>query len=238
MPSVISPQVDSRSCSDGGRTQITSSGSAPLRVVLGDVDVAEVVVNGEDLAGEEDQARQPRLPNDPHRPAKREIAEYCVSHWPFRTWCRHCVCGRVVSKPHGSRSDEDHEFGRERIPTDSLDHCFLGSADDDDDKKAHGSPFLVLYDCETEAVYAIAAADKACKPWILEYACNLLKELGYSGIKVALKSDAAPALRGLKKLVAAKRSCATVPMGFPPESRRLMELSSVRRGLGRGSFGR
>ena len=36
---------------------------------------------------------------------------------------------------------------------------------------------------------------KACKPWIVEYVFNLLKELGYSGVKVALKSDAAPELR-------------------------------------------
>ena len=69
-----------------------------------------------------------------------------------------------MSKPHRSRSDEVLEFGRERIPTISFDHCFLGSADVDDDKKAHGSPFLVLFDREMVAVHAIAVADKACKP--------------------------------------------------------------------------
>ena len=145
-----------------------SLGLVPLRAINGDVGVGESVVGGEGLVAE-DQARQPRLPHDPGRPTKPEIAEHCVSHWPFRCWCRHCVCGRAVSKAHRSRSDEDREFGRERIPTISLDHCFLGSADDDDDKKAHCSPFLVLFDSETEAVYAIAVADKACNPWIVEY---------------------------------------------------------------------
>ena len=77
------------------------------------------------------------------------------------------------------------------------------------------APSLVLFDSETEAVHAIAVADKACKPWIVEYVCNVLNELGYSGIKVALKSDAAPELRELKKLVAAKRSCPTVPLEVP-----------------------
>ena len=125
------------------------------------------------------------------------------------------MCGRAVIKPHRSRSDEDRAFGRERIPTVSFDYCFLGSADDDDDKKAHGSPFLVLFDRETEAGYAIAAADKACKPWIVEYVCSVLNKLGYSGIKVALKRDAALELRELEKLAAAKRSCATVPMEVP-----------------------
>ena len=158
-----------------------SSGLAPLRAVDGDVGVDDAAVGGEDRVAE-DQARQPRLPHDPGRPTKREIAEHCISHWPFRPWCRHCVYCRAVCKPHRSRSDEDREFGRERIPTISLDYCFLGSADDDDDKKAHGSPFLVLVDSETEAVYAIAVADKTCKPWIVEYVCNVLNELGYSRI--------------------------------------------------------
>ena len=73
----------------------------------------------------------------------------------------------------------------------------------------------MLFDRETEAVYAILVAEKACKPWIVEYACNVLNELGYSGVKVALKSDAAPELRELKKLVAAERSCPSVPFEVP-----------------------
>jgi hypothetical protein len=120
-----------------------------------------------------------------------------------------------VSKPHRSQSDEDREFGRERIPTISFDHCFLGSVVDVDEKKAHGSPFLVLFDSKTEAVYAIVVAEKACKPWIVEYVCNVMNELGYSGVKVALKSDTAPELRELKNLVAAKRYCPTVSLEVP-----------------------
>ena len=137
---IICPQVDDLSGTDGGRTQIMSSGLAPLRAVEDEV-VGEAAVGGEDLMAE-DRARQPRLPHDPGRPRKRDIAEHCVSHWPVRSWCRRCVCGRAASKSHRSRSDEDREFGRERIPTISLDHCFLGSADDVDEKKAHGSPIL------------------------------------------------------------------------------------------------
>ena len=49
-----------------------------------------------------------------------------------------------MGKSHKSRSDDDRKFGRHMIPTISLDHCFLGSVDDDVDKMAHGSLFLVL----------------------------------------------------------------------------------------------
>ena len=94
-----------------------------------------------------EEARQPRLPHQPGRPTKREIAEHCVSHWPFRSWCRHCVRGRAVSSPHRSRTDADREFGRSRIPPISLDHCFMGSAEDE--QSAHGSPILIIYDSDT-----------------------------------------------------------------------------------------
>ena len=205
-----------------------SSGLAPLQVVDGEV--------ADDEAGDEglkarvlkptsddiepppeahEEARQPRLPHNPGRPTKREIAEHCVSHWPFRSWCRHCVCGRAAGSPHKSRSDDDREFGRDRIPNKSLDHCFLGSVDDDEDKKAHTSLFLILFDSETEAIYALAVAEKACKPWIVEYVFNVLNELGFSGVRVAMKSDAAPELQELRRLVAAKRSAPTVPIDVP-----------------------
>ena len=35
---------------------------------------------------ENKEARQVRMPVIPYRPAKREIEEHCVSHWPFRPW--------------------------------------------------------------------------------------------------------------------------------------------------------
>ena len=107
------------------------------------------------------------------------------------------------------------EFGRERMATIRLDHCFLGSADDAEGRKAHESPFFIFVDSETEAIYALAVADKACKLWAFENVSNVLSELGYVGVNVALKSDAAPELRELKKLGAAKRSSPTVPLEVP-----------------------
>ena len=56
-------------------------------------------------------------------------------------------------------------------------------------------------DSEAEAIYALVVAEKARKPWVVEYVFNVLNELGYSGVKVASKSEAAPELRELKKPV-------------------------------------
>ena len=108
------------------------------------------------------------------------------------------MCGRAAGSPHKARSEGDREFGWERIPTISLDHCFLGPADDVEGKTAHESLFLILFDSETEAMHALAVAEKACTPWVVEYVFNVLKELGSHGVKVVLKSYAAPELKEMK----------------------------------------
>ena len=120
-----------------------------------------------------------------------------VHHWPFRAWCRYCVLGRAVSSPHKTKTEDEKEFGRSRIPTISLDHCFLGTAADDE--SAHGNPFLVIFDADTEAIYAIAVPDKACRPWIVEYVFMVISELGYEGVKIAMKNDGAPELKELRR---------------------------------------
>ena len=155
----------------------------------------------------------PRLPHNPGRPTKKDIAEHNVTHWPFRSWCRHCVAGRAVSSPHRSRTEADREFARGRVPTISFDHCFLGTSEDEE--KAHSSPFLVIFDGDTEAIYAVAVADKTPKPWVVDYVAKVIEELGYGGIKISIKCDAAPDLRALRRFVSAKRSSPTVPIDVP-----------------------
>ena len=59
-------------------------------------------------------------------------------------------------------------------------------------KTARESPFLILLDSEASAIFALAVAEKACKPWVAKYVFDLLNELGCSVVKVALKSGASP----------------------------------------------
>ena len=90
----------------------------------------------------EDEARQPNVPLSIGRPTKREMEEHCVSHWPFRSWCRHCVRGRAVSSSHRRKTAEAEEFARDRVPTISVDDCFMG----DEESAAKDNPVLVVYD--------------------------------------------------------------------------------------------
>ena len=141
----------------------------------------------------EDEARQPKVPLSIGRPTKREMEEHCVSHWPFRSWCRHCVCGRAQGSPHRARGESDRQMGRHGPPTISLDHCFLGA--EGEENTALGSPFLVLVDNASEAIYTVACSTKGCTPWIVEYVHSILFELGYAGVTVSMKCDGAPELK-------------------------------------------
>ena len=115
-----------------------------------------------------------------------------------------------MASPHRTKTVADKEFGRSRIPTISLDYCFLGTSADDE--SAHSNPFLVVFDSDTEAIYAVAVPDKACRPWIVEYLHMITVELGYDCVKIAIENDGAPELKELRRLVAAKRSQPTVPL--------------------------
>ena len=42
----------------------------------------------------------PRFMMKPEDPTQREREEHAVDHYPFRSWCRHCVEGRGVERPH------------------------------------------------------------------------------------------------------------------------------------------
>ena len=126
----------------------------------------EVSESGEDRGAEEDveeqQARMVKRPHDPGKPTRKEIEEHLPTHWPFRSWCRHCVRGRGVASPHKSRSQEDKEFSQGLIPTISMDYRFLCSEKSED--MGHGNPFMIVYDNQTEGIFAISMASKATKP--------------------------------------------------------------------------
>ena len=87
---------------------------------------------------------------------------------------------------------------------------------------AHANPFLVVYDNETEGVFAISVPSKATRPWVVEYVKSVIYELGYGEMKISLKSDGARELHELRRAVAASRSHPTVPIESRPRSRKAM----------------
>ena len=54
---------------------------------------------GEDLLcspceGEEEQAETPLCLPQVYQPTHSEYLDHCVTHYPYRAWCKHCVEGR------------------------------------------------------------------------------------------------------------------------------------------------
>ena len=47
----------------------------------------------------------------------KEWEEHRIDHWPFRSWCPHCVKGRGRATAHRSKGDkEEEEYGEEEEP--------------------------------------------------------------------------------------------------------------------------
>ena len=97
LPASISPQIADLSGRVGGREMLCSSdevaeGSGVDEAKAVDSSGGEVGVHSEDeelSCGGCEEVRQPRMPHNPGRPTKKEIAEHNVTHWPSRSWCRH-----------------------------------------------------------------------------------------------------------------------------------------------------
>ena len=81
-----------------------------------------------------------------------------------------------------------------------------------DEKTAHESPVLVLFDSDTAALYVIAVPSQECTPCIVAWAKAVIDELGHGGIKIGMKMDGARELPQLRREVAALRSAPTVPI--------------------------
>ena len=149
-----------------------------------------------------DDSRTPRMPHDPGSPAKRKIKEHGPLHWPFGSWCRHCVRGRAKASPQRRRSQEEKELETSRVPAISCDHSCLGTVEDD--RSAHQIP-----------ISTIAVPPKRVKPWTAAYTTNPIAELGHRDVKVAFEIDQAKDLIQFRDAVTVAWTAPTVPPHSP-----------------------
>ena len=113
--SLIRPWIMDRDGSEQKWSIISSATGLEAREGDEDSDkVEDVDVEVIEIETETDEARQLRTPHNPGRPTKKEIEDHLPLHWPFRSWCRHCVCGRAVASPHRQRTEVDRAFAREK----------------------------------------------------------------------------------------------------------------------------
>ena len=70
----------------------------------------------------EEQALVPASLPTVYQPTHSEYLDHCVTHYPFRAWCKHCLEGRGREFGHEAhRGDKDARA----MPVISFDYCFL-----------------------------------------------------------------------------------------------------------------
>ena len=144
-------------------------------------------------------ARVKALPK-PTAPTReqREIHEMC--HYPYASWCAHCVRGKAVNNPH--RKLKKHAACKSE-PVVSGDFCFLSQADD-----ASVAPVFVLRDHRSRVTFAHVTQGKSTSKevysqYLTKAVVEDMKALGHP--KLVFKTDQEPAMVALQECVEVAR---------------------------------
>ena len=116
----LSPQL-----SDEGRSGLGVARCGPAEVSVASVGVMgeSVEENGHDKleAQDEEEAMVATPLPTPDTPTRSEVLDHCVTHTPYRSWCKHCIEGRGREFGHNSRA-----HGAREAPTISFDYAYVG----------------------------------------------------------------------------------------------------------------
>ena len=94
-------------------------------------------------AQEDEGAAAPQSLPTPYQPTRSEYLDHCVSHFPYRSWCRHCLEGRGREFGHSTQSGKKDENVAAVI---SFDYAFLsdsGEVTTDEEFQAAGELSLI-----------------------------------------------------------------------------------------------
>ena len=73
----------------------------------------------EELTAEAEQEPERIATLPSYQPSKSEYDEHCVTHCPYRPWCRHCAEGRGQEFGHHRRKEHDPN----RVPMLAFDYA-------------------------------------------------------------------------------------------------------------------
>ena len=155
--------------------------------------------DADDIGDEEIKA--PRCMRKPGQPSKADKLAHDCLHINYRSWCRYCVMGKGRHRHHLSKknrqrarrkaansekeaviSEDEVEAG---VPMLSMDYCFMGTHR----KAANRVPVLVARDETTKWIMAYMVEKKGAVDWVIDALVNDIKNLGYGGMKIAVKTD-------------------------------------------------
>ena len=176
-------------------------------VALDDED--EIICGPCDPQNEEfEEAQAHRKLRHPLNPTEQERFDHRILHWPYRSWCRACVLGRGKHTHHLKSKVPRGERG---VPSISIDFIFLGTHD----VEAKRNTILVMYDNETDAIWAYRTGRKRITDWLIPAMLQDLKDAGYSKSKLCFRSDQEHVIKKIKDRVVMERDADTVPIESP-----------------------
>ena len=145
---------------------------------------------------EEEQAEVIASLPTPEKPTLSEYLDHCTTHYPYRSWCRHCVEGRGREFGHATRQQEPG-----RTPVISFDYAFIGDKDEKIENMEQyiaagegATKVLVIRDSKSKSLFAHVIPSKGLdeKGFVVDALVQDVKWLGYT--KLILKSDNEPAI--------------------------------------------
>ena len=143
---------------------------------------------------EEPAAKVKPLPT-PFLPTLSQYLDHCLTHYPYQSWCPHCVEGRGREFGHHVRAKEPSA-----APTISFDYAFVSDNADIKTQKEFESAgesaikVLVVRDDKSKAVFGHVVPQKGVdeKGFSVSALVEDIRWLGYT--KLILKSDNEPSI--------------------------------------------
>ena len=173
-------------------------GGADAKVGEGTRDaICAVGDEGEEIQAtfEEEPAAKVRPLPTPFQPTLSQYLDHCVTHYPYQSWCPHCVEGRGREFGHHTHAKEPGA-----APTISFDYAFLSDGDEVKSQEAFESAgesaikVLVVRDDKSKAIFGHVVPQKGVdeKGFSVSALVEDVRWLGYT--KLILKSDNEPSI--------------------------------------------
>ena len=175
-------------------------------------DEKECICPVADFESQPCEVQAPKTLYDPLLPTPAEVAAHCVTHRPYRRWCRICVEAWGKEDPH-KRAGEGEKEG---MPEIGLDYYYLGDPEDEEGQVT----VMAMKDRVTGNLWGNVCEKKGPGDrWILDKLNRNICTLGRHNI--VLKTDGEPSIVAMQAKIAEKREGFTIPKNPPaynPES--------------------
>ena len=185
------------------------------------------VPRGEVQVEASEEGRKPRAKKIPENVSQEEFHMHMLTHIPMRSWCDHCVKGKIREDDHKPRVESKDPNA---VPRVCMDYCFLGRVVDGSrdvraetgeslktptEEQESAIPVLVITDEKTGCVFS-GVVTKGVNPYAVHLVVEALKFLGRQ--RVILFTDSEPSIKALAEAVSKEFKGEVQLMASPRES--------------------